>query len=305
MSEQIYQQQSELTKLIKRYATQNGVHTTAIPSLFFIRESDVTEPRYGVYKPSFCMIVQGEKEVLLAEERFRYSPDDYLVASVNLPVTGQVIKASTDSPYLALKLEFTPSQILEVISDSKATVEPKKMVNRGMFVSKIETSLLDAVRRLVSLLDNPKDIPVLAPLFTKEILYKVLQGPYGGMLEQMAIEGSTTYQIRDVIQEIFNNFERSLRVEELAELANMSVSSLHRLFKEVTGLSPIQFQKQLRLQEARRLLLSESNDAADVAFRVGYESPSQFSREYSRMFGFPPKEDIKRLRETYNQRIHA
>lgn len=305
MSEPIYKHHNELVKLIKRYTLQEGVHSTAIPSLFFINESDVTEPRYGVYKPSFCMVVQGEKEVLLAEERFRYNPADYLVASVNLPVTGQVIKASSDAPYLAIKLEFTPNQILEVLSESGTNVEPKKKAKRGMFVSKIETSLLDAVVRLTSLLDNPKDIPVLAPLFTKEILYKVLQGPYGGVLEQMAVEGSSTYQIRDVIQKIFNNFETSLRVEELAEIANMSVSTLHRLFKEVTGLSPIQFQKQLRLQEARRLLLSELTDAADVAFRVGYESPSQFSREYSRMFGNPPKEDIKRLRETYNRRIHA
>ena len=172
-----------------------------------------------------------------------------------------------------------------------------------MFVSPIELSLLDAVIRLVRLLDNPKDIPVLAPLFTKEILYRVLQGDHGAMLEQIAIEGSSANQIRDVIEHIMNNYDKSFRIEELAEKANMSVSSLHRHFKEVTAMSPIQFQKQLRLQEARRLLLSESTDAADVAFRVGYESQSQFSREYSRMFGFPPKEDIKRLRRQYEQSI--
>lgn len=165
--------------------------------------------------------------------------------------------------------------------------------------------MLDAVIRLARLLDNREDIPVLAPLFTKEILYRVLQGQNGATLEQIAIEGSSTYRITDVIEHITNNFERSFRVEELAEIANMGVSSLHRHFKEVTAMSPIQFQKQLRLQEAKRLLLSESSDASDVAFRVGYESPSQFSREYSRMFVVPPIEDIKRLRSPYDQIINA
>lgn len=305
MAERIYQQQDELAKLIEHYSGKDGVNPTAIPSLYFIRESNVTEPLHGSYKPSFCMIVQGEKEVLLGQERFRYSPADYLVASVDLPVTGQVIKASSDAPYLALKLEFTPSQILEVISDAEMVVGPKKNAKRAMFVSQIESSLLDAVVRLAHLLDNPKDIQVLAPIFTKEILYRILQGPHGDTLEQTAVEGSYTYRIRDVMEHITNNFDCTFRIEELAELANMSVASLHRHFKEITAMSPIQFQKQLRLREARRLLLSESTDAADAAFRVGYESPSQFSREYSRMFGLPPREDIKRLRAKSDQRIKA
>jgi transcriptional regulator GlxA family with amidase domain len=165
-----------------------------------------------------------------------------------------------------------------------------------MFISRAEVSLLDAVIRLARLLDNPKDISILAPLFTKEILFRVLQGQHGMVLKQIALEGSCIYQIREVIEHIMKNYDKSFVIEKLAEIGNMSVSSLHRHFKEVTAMSPIQFQKQLRLQEARRLLLSESTDAADVAFRVGYESASQFSREYSRMFGFPPRQDIKRLR---------
>ena len=305
MSERISKQQHELTNIIERYTGRNGVHPTTFPSLFFIKESSVTEPLYRVYKPSFCIIVQGEKEVTLGNEKFIYGPRDYLVASVGLPVSGQVMKASSDVPYLSLKLEFTPSQILEVIRDSKTRVTPYEISNRGMFVSQIESSLLDAVIRLASLLDNPEDIPVLGTLFTKEILYRILQGQHGAALEQMAIEGSSSYRISDVIQHIMSNYDRSFRIEELAEIANISVSSLHRHFKEVTAMSPIQFQKQLRLQEARRLLLSESTDAADVAFKVGYESPSQFSREYSRMFGFPPREDITRMREKYDQRINV
>lgn len=304
MSELMYEQHDKLAEMIKHYSSGDGVHKTAVPFLFFISESHVTEPLHGVYKPSFCMIVQGEKEVMLGQERFIYNPADYLVASVDLPVTGQVIKASSDAPYLALKLEFTSNQILEVLSDSAIRVAVKKNTKRAMFVSQIEPPLLDAVVRLAHLLDTPEDIPVLAPLFKKEILYRVLQGPHGGTLEQLAIEGSSTYRIRDVIEQITHNFDKSFRVEELAEIANMSVASLHRHFKEVTAMSPIQYQKQLRLQEARRLLLTESADAADAAFRVGYESPSQFSREYARMFGFPPKEDISRLREKYGQTIN-
>jgi AraC-like DNA-binding protein len=303
MSEPIYKQQDELAKLIDRHIDGDGVFTTAIPSLFLMRSSNVTGPSYGVYKPSFCIVVQGAKEVWLAQERFRYSPADYLVASVDLPVTAQVTEASSDVPYLGFKLEFTPSQILEVLSDSEIRIGMKENTKRGMFVSRMELSLLDAVIRLVRLLDNPKDIPVLVPLFTKEILYRVLQGQYGVALQQIALEGSSTQRIKDVIEFIVNNFDRSFRIEELADIANMSVSSLHRHFKEVTSMSPIQFQKQLKLQEARRLLLSESTDAADVAFRVGYESPSQFSREYSRMFGYPPIEDIKRLREQFDHAL--
>ncbi|MCM3654696.1 AraC family transcriptional regulator [Metabacillus litoralis] len=301
MSERIYKQQHEqlLAKLIERYTGQDGVHPTSISSLFLIQESVITEPISRINETSFCIILQGEKEVLLGEERFLYGPGNYIVASVDLPVTGQVIKASAESPYLALKLEFTSSQVLEVLNETDIQFGQGKNTKRAMFVSEMESSLLDAVLRLASLLENQKHIPVLAPLFKKEIIYWILQGPQGEALEQMALEGSNASRIRDVIDHIINNYEESFRIEELAEIANMSVSSLHRHFKEVTAMSPIQFQKQLRLQEARRLLLAESTDVADVAFRVGYESQSQFSREYSRMFGFPPRVDINRMRENY------
>ncbi|MDR7235927.1 AraC family transcriptional regulator [Neobacillus drentensis] len=305
MFEQLYRQRIELTKIIEGHTGQDGTYNTDIPSLFFSRYSNDTGPHYGVYKPSLCIVVQGMKEVLLSQERFRYGPDDYLVASVNLPITGQVTEASSEFPYLALKLEFTTSEILEVLREFQMRVDNKENAKRGMYVSKIESSLLDAVTRLARLLDTPKDIKVLAPLIRKEIIYRVLHGEHGGMLKQIAIEGSSTNQISDVIKHIMNNYEKSFKIEELAEISNMSVSSLHRHFKEITAMSPIQFQKQLRLQEARSLLLSESADAADVAFRVGYESPSQFSREYSRLFGLPPKEDIKHLREQNDQSIKA
>ncbi|KYP81284.1 AraC family transcriptional regulator [Ferroacidibacillus organovorans] len=305
MSEQAENQQDVLAKLIERHSEQDGVHETKIPSLFFIRHSYITGPTYGVYKPSFCIVVQGAKEVLLGQERFKYSSANYLVASMDLPVTAQVTEASIGLPYLSLKLEFTTAQILEVLSDSKVHIGPHNHSNLGMFVSQMEPSLLDAVLRLVRLLDHPEDIPFLRSIITKEILYRILQGEHGITLEHIAMEGSAGYQIRNVIEHIVNHLERSFRIEELAEMASMSVASLHRHFKEVTAMSPIQFQKQLRLQKARRLLFSGSTDAADVAFRVGYESPSQFSREYSRLFGLPPRKDVKHLRERNDQTIEA
>ncbi|PFH83672.1 AraC family transcriptional regulator [Bacillus sp. AFS088145] len=287
---------SELIQIIDRNTSHEGVNETSINSLFFIRESNITDPKYRVYKPSLCIVVSGVKELLLGNEQFKYGPGNYLVASVDLPVTGQVIEATPSAPYLALKLEFNPSQILEILTDTEIPTNSKENAKRAIFINGLEGSILDAVIRLARLMDSPEDIPILAPIFTKEILYRVLRGQNGSILQQIAIEGSTTNRISEVIEQIKANFYKSLRIEELAEIANMSVSSLHRHFKDVTAMSPLQFQKHLRLQEARLLLLSESSDAAEVAFRVGYESPSQFSREYSRLFGFPPKEDLKRMR---------
>ncbi|APB71140.1 AraC family transcriptional regulator [Paenibacillus polymyxa] len=301
MPENLIQQQQELTGLIERHSLQNSTKETAIPSLFFYQHSSITEPAYRVYKPSFCVVVQGLKEILLAQERFEYGPSNYLIASMNLPVIGQIIKASADSPYLSLKLEFTQNQILEVLNDCDIKVTSKDNAKRALFVGRMESSIQDAVLRLARLLDTPGEIPFLAPLYTREILYRLLQGPYGVELAQIAVEGSSTYRIREAIDHIVRNWDQSFRIEDLADTASMSVSSFHRHFKEVTAMSPIQFQKQLRLQEARRILLAESADAADVAFRVGYESSSQFSREYSRTFGAPPRADIKRLKEKYDQ----
>lgn len=295
----------ELGEVIIRNTSMDGVHSTAIPSLSFIRESQKTEPIHGVFRPSFCIIVQGKKEVFLAKEQFNYGAADYIVSSVHLPVTGQVVEATLEKPYLAFKLEFTPKEILELLSEAKGQSGQGKNAKRALYINKVELSLLDAVLRLARLLDKKQDIPILSPLYKKEILYLIMQGKHGSALEQMAIAGSQTYQIRHVIDHIKKNFVQSFRIEDLAERANMSAATLHRYFKEVTAMSPIQFQKNLRLQEARRLLLSESTDAADVAFRVGYESPSQFSREYSRMYGYPPKEDIKRVREQVDHQINA
>lgn len=257
MSEQIYKQQGELAKLIERHSEQDGNYTTAIPSLYVTRISNTTEPNYGIYNTSLCIVAQGVKEALLAQDRFIYTPTDYLVASVDLPATAQVVEASPDVPYLALKLEMTPNDILEVLRETQMKAGRKESAKRGMYVTKMNKSLLDAVTRLVRLLDTPEDIPVLAPLIKKEIIYRVLLAEHGERLKQTAIEGSSTQQFNTVIKYIMQNYEKSFKIEELAEIANMSVSSLYRYFTEVTTLSPIQFQKRLRLQEARSLLLAE------------------------------------------------
>lgn len=300
MSEVRIKQQQELGQLIQHFSPKDGVFETAIPGLFVICYSEVSEPAYRVYKPSFCVIAQGEKEIFLAQERFEYGPADYLVASMNLPVVGQIIRASEELPYLSMKLEFTHDQILEVINDANVRIIPNENAKRAIFVGQTEQSLIDATLRLMELLHRPEDIPFLAPLFIKEILYTLLKGPYGAALGQIAMEGSNTYRIREAIDQLTAHYDQSIRVEQLAEAASMSLSTFHRNFKEVTGMTPIQFQKQLRLQEARRILLSESAEAAEVAFRVGYESASQFSREYSRMFGAPPRSDVKQLKEMYD-----
>ncbi|MDO3412236.1 AraC family transcriptional regulator [Saccharibacillus sp. CPCC 101409] len=297
--EEVSSGKKNLETLIRKHAQTDGVHSTLIPSLFLIRESEVSESVARVNEISFCLIIQGEKVVWLGEQRFHYGPGHYIVASVELPVTGQIVQASSDLPYLAYKIEFTSVEVLEVMNDANLKPTRDKKAKRAMFVGDVEAPLLDAAIRLGCLLDQPQHITVLAPIFKKELLYWVLQGPHSDSLKQMAVEDSSARRVRTVIEHILANYNQALPVEELARLVNLGVSSLHRQFKEVTAMSPIQFQKQLRLQEARRLLLSESSDIASIAFRVGYESQSQFSREYSRLFGSSPRADIQRMKERY------
>jgi AraC-like DNA-binding protein len=294
-NEQHVAQIRELAKLIEKNSDEDGIHSTAIPSLHFIRSSQPSKPIHSVHEPALCIVAQGTKVVALAQESFQYGRCDYLVVSVDLPITGQVVQATEDSPYLCLRLDFDPGHVFDMISETDKILNKKSNSHRGLYVSKTNSSLLDAVVRLVRLLETPQDIPVLAPLMIREILYRILQGEQGDAVKQIALIGSHAQRIAKVIHVIKSDFAKPLRIEDLAKIANMSSSTFHHHFKEVTGLSPLQYQKQLRLQEARRLLLSGSSEAAEVGFLVGYESPSQFSREYSRMFGLPPISDVKAL----------
>ncbi|MBM7836914.1 AraC-like DNA-binding protein [Alkalihalobacillus xiaoxiensis] len=289
-------QKKVLQQLIAAKHLTNGNIATPVPSLFFSRQTASDEQKYGMTTPALCIIVQGEKELRLSEKRFLYSPQDYLFTSMRLPVVGRVIKASADQPYLALKIEITPSELYEVIQTSQLkTDSATKQVERGIFVSQLDSSLLDAVARFAQLVERPDDIGMLAPLYKKEVIYKLLQGPYKEVLQKIATEGTPTNQIETVINYVSVNYREPLKVDELAKQANISTATLYRQFKEVTSMSPIQFQKRLRLHEARRLLLTETIGVADAAYVVGYESPSQFNREYARMFGLPPRKDTATL----------
>lgn len=291
-------QQRQLASIVEHFTDRDGFQSTAISSLDFIRVSNISEPLHSLYTPSLCVIVQGAKTVILGNASYKYDINSYLVASVDLPVTGQIIEATPNSPYLCIKLSFSSDQILDIIKESRQVLNKKSDLERGLIVTKSDSTLIDALLRLVKLLETPNDIPILAPLFIREILYRVLQDKHGDRIKQFAVIGSHAQAISKAINMINSDFEKPLSINELAKVINMSPSSLYHHFKKVTAMSPLQYQKQIRLQEARRLLMSETLEAADAGFKVGYESPSQFSREYARMFGLPPISDIKRLRNS-------
>ncbi|MDY6902101.1 MAG: AraC family transcriptional regulator [Cyanobacteriota bacterium] len=274
----------------------NGIHKTAIPQLEFIRESQVSKGMCGVTEPTLAIMVQGKKEVLLGEETYQYSTVQYLVVSVDLPLRAFIVEATPDKPYLGFKLKLDPIQLCDIIDQIRLGTDKKEDSVRGLFVSDADMPMIDCAIRLTRLLDTPQDIPFLAPLLIREMYYRLLLGQQSQAVRQIITSGSNMQRVATMILRINNDFKKSFRVEELAQQANMSTASFHRHFKKVTSMSPLQYQKQLRLLEARRLMLAENADAANAAYQVGYESPSQFSREYSRMFGAPPIKDIERLR---------
>ncbi|WP_196605381.1 AraC family transcriptional regulator [Pectinatus haikarae] len=292
----IITKQQELARLIKYFSGSDGDHETKISSLHLICDSNIAVPICHIQKPSLCIVAQGEKIVMLGSESYRYGISDYLAVSVGVPITGRVIMASRECPYLAIRLDLDPNLILDIIKGSDLLPNKIKRSGRSLFLRKMPFSLLDAVVRLVQLLDSPKDISILAPLIIREILYRILCDEQEDALKLIALADSNFSRIAAVTEYIKNNYDKNLRIDDMAVIANMSSASLHRHFKDVTAMTPLQYQKQIRLQEARRLLLSESSEAATVAYQVGYDSPSQFSREYLRMFGLPPIGDIKRLR---------
>ncbi|MBW4540722.1 MAG: AraC family transcriptional regulator [Myxacorys chilensis ATA2-1-KO14] len=288
----------ELAALVARHTDSkgNGTHATEINSLDFMRVSDTSTVMRSVTEPILSIGVQGKKKVLVNQEAYEYGIAQYLVVSVDLPLWGCAIEATPDKPYLGFKLNLDPVQLCDIIAQTNPSMGKKDNSVRGWFISDADPSLIDCAIRLTQLLDTPQDIPFLAPMIIREIYYRLLMGEQGEAIRQIAASGSTMQRIAEVIKQIKADFTKPLRVEDLAEQANMSASSFHRHFKEVTSMSPLQYQKQLRLLIARHLMLAENVDATSAAYQVGYESPSQFSREYSRLFGAPPIRDIERLR---------
>ncbi len=281
---------SKLRDLIARHC-HGSMTATAIPGLVLSRSEVATPLAAALYYPLLCVIAQGRKRIFLGDQEFYYDQATYLVASVDLPVTGQVIEA----PCLGCTLALEPGVLTGLLLDMPPAARTVAATT-ALRVDPLEDDLLDPLLRLLQLLDRPQDIPMLAPLIEREILYRLLCGSRGETLRQLARPDSRLSQISRAIRVIRRRYDQPLRIEELARLANMSATSFHRHFRAVTAMSPLQFQKQIRLQEARRLLLSRNVDAARVSFDVGYESPSQFSREYHRLFGVPPGQDRQRQR---------
>ncbi len=285
----------ELAVLVGRLATTDGIHQTPIPRLALTRSAQPTEPMHALHEPALCIVVQGRKRVILGEGIYHYDASRYLVVSVDLPVIGQVIEATADEPYLGIRLDLDPAALAAILLEA----EPEDAgtgPGLGLAMNPAAPELLDAVLRLVRLLETPRDIAMLAPLAEREILYRLMCGEQAARLRQIATGESRLQQVNRAIGWIKRNYDKAFSIETLAGEARMSPSALHGHFKAVTAMSPLQYQKQLRLQEARRLIMSASLDAASAGFKVGYESPSQFSREYRRLFGAPPLRDVSRLR---------
>jgi len=286
------QQTAELRDLIARLAGRDGVHQTAIPSLYLIRYSVSKSPDFGVIFPGLCIVAQGQKELLLGGEVFANRPGQYLVSSAEIPLSARVVGATSAKPHLGLILHFDLASLRSLIEEARLPSPPGGALQRGIYVSRTGPALLDAVWRLVRLLQSPAEIPVLAPMIEREILFRLLQDESSVVLHQVARANSPPQRIGVSIVWLKKHFRESLRVEDLARRVGMSTSGFHQWFRNITGMSPLQYQKQLRLQEARSILRNERKDVGTVSRRVGYESPSQFSREYSRLFGNPPVREI-------------
>ena len=282
---------------IARFTENGALYTTSVPGLSLFRMIEPSEPLTGMYEPSVCLIAQGAKRVHLGDDTYVYDTTHYLFSGLHLPVIAQVFEASHKKPYLGLRLTFDYRDISQLMADGQLPPPRTQKTDRGMATGDLTLPLVNAFQRLVDLLDEEQDVPILAPVIQREIYYRLLVGEQGVKLRQLAVMGTQSQQVAQAVSWLKSNFTKPLRVDKLAAMAKMGTSTFHHHFRNMTALSPLQYQKQLRLQEARRLMLSEHIDAASAGFQVGYESPSQFSREYSRLYGAPPARDITKLRQ--------
>ena len=288
----------ELTERIA-HALPRDSKVEVQPGLVLTRLSSPTRPEYAVLEPWLCMIAQGAKDVMLGEEWFHYDPAHYLVCTLGVPAVGRVVEASRERPYLGLRLSLDPSVVTSVMVESGDGVNSRGegVGVTGVGVSPLDADLLDAAVRLMRLVDRHREYRVLAPLIVREIVFRLLSGPQCGRLRHLATFGGQTHRMVRAVEKLRDGFDKPLRIEDVARELGMSVSGFHAHFKAVTAMSPLQFQKHLRLQEARRLMLSENLDAGEAGYRVGYDDQSHFSREYKRHFGEPPMRDVERMRE--------
>ncbi|HEX3397164.1 MAG TPA: AraC family transcriptional regulator [Steroidobacteraceae bacterium] len=294
----IAERHQELSARVARLAPFDGSHQTAVRCLAFNRGSVPTVCMPMVFQPCLAIVVQGRKRAVLNGEAFNYDALNYLVVSVTIPGMGQIVEATPEHPYLSLRLNLDLEQIARLVLELGDRAPSPATTDRGLFVARLDEALLDAVLRMVKLLDTPEDIDVLAPIVQREIYYRLLRGELGHRLVDLAQSGSGNHRIVRAIDWLKQHYAAPLRIEELADTVHMSPSALHHRFKAVTAMSPLQYQKHLRLHEARRLMFADGIESATAGHRVGYESASQFSREYRRLFGAPPRSEIARLRET-------
>ena len=285
-----------LAGLIDELCPHEGSHGTEIEGLFLTRSSTTEVPRNSLTKAVLCLVAQGAKSILLNEERFRYDPNTYLLVSLDLPLVGQIDEASRAKPFLGASLVLDSEEIASLLREADLPDETAPLLRPGLMVAPLGHELLDAVVRLTSLLKQPAQIAVLAPLIRREIFYRLLLSEQGTLLRHMVAGDGKVQRVAAGLAWLRRNAAVPIRMDALAREMRMSPSAMHSCFRAVTSMSPLQYQKQLRLQEARRMLLSEPLDAGTVSRRVGYESASQFSREYRRFFGAPPMQDIGRLR---------
>jgi AraC-like DNA-binding protein len=286
---------SELKSLVARHA-RPGAPTTVLAGVRATISRVPTEAIHCVSEPSLGVVVQGAKRTVVGDRVFEYGEGDFVVVSTDLPIASRIVRASAERPYLACGLNLDPATIASLLLEAPGA-DDQAATPCSMGVQAAPLELQEAMVRLLRLLDQPRDAPVLRPLIEREILWRLLRGPQGGRVRQIGLADSRLAQVSHAIRHIRQHFSEALSVEELAALATMSTSSFHRHFRAVTAMTPIQFQKQIRLQEARSRLLADADDVAAVGFAVGYDSASQFSREYSRMFGAPPGRDAARLRQ--------
>jgi AraC-like DNA-binding protein len=289
---------AELARLIAAYAPHDGSFELRIPGVHAIRFSRINkECLHGLRLPSLCIAAQGAKTVIVGQEVYEYDASRMIVFSVALPVAAQITQASFAEPYLALKLDLDPLKISELVLKVYPHGLPPVQERRAVYVAPVDMSIVNAATRLMECLAQPGDAQLIAPLVADEILIRLLRSPIGVRVAQMGFAESSVHRLARAISWLRDNYSQPMRVEELAEMVHMSISSFHEHFKSVTSMSPLHFQKALRLQEARRLMLSTAMDAGSASQRVGYLSASQFSREYSRFFGSAPTKDIARLRK--------
>ncbi len=295
-SQRMQANREELVERIARVLPEDGV-IQPLQGIHLARICTPLEKVHGVMEPSLCVIAQGSKVVFVGDTHYQYDAFNYLIATIEMPRASQVLEASKEQPYLSIRLELDPNLVSTVLVEAGEVQSAGRADVRAIDVSPLDADLLDAVVRLVRLLQSPAEAPILMPLITREIVYRLLMGDQGSRLRHLVISGGYTPYIARAIERLRQDFDQPLSIEEMARDLGMSVSGFHHHFKAVTAMSPLQFQKQLRLQEARRLMLGEDLDAASAAFRVGYQDASHFNREYKSVFGFPPMRDVQRLRE--------